>query len=409
MSNEPADPALEQRIAASFGDIQPMFRQFARLTAGLMGFGIVVYLLSVVIRVNLPGFGGDSIKIDFAAFWAAAKLALGGEAAAAFDPNRLQEAMALPPDTPGGEMLWLYPPAWHVAVMPFGLLPFSAAFVLYSAIAYLAFAASVRRLAAPLPGGVALMLAGPAMVLILQFGNNSLLWTAGLVAALVALANGRAAVAGGLIALLTLKPQLGILIPVALVSCGHWRTIAWATAGTLAIAALSTVAMGADYWLHWIDMIHTMTGFMETALVRFNLMITWYALARYYGVGHEIAFALQIAVLLAAAAAVAWVWRRPVTADLRAATLCVAIPVATPYAWHYEMSLVLVAAMFLARDGFGATKGARAWLFALWLGQVPGLALLPYVPPALYAAPLLTATLGLCVWRARSREIPGAA
>jgi hypothetical protein len=409
MSTGPADPALARRIAASFSDVQPRFLLVARLVAGLMGFGIVVYLTSVVIRVNLPGFGGDSIQIDFAAFWAAAKLALGGDAAAAFDLNRLREVMAFPPKTPVGDMLWLYPPAWHMAIMPFGLLPFSAAFVIYSAITYLAFAASVRRLAAPLPGGVALLLAGPAMVLILQFGNNSLLWTAGLVAALASLANGRAAAAGGLIALLTLKPQLGLLIPVALVAGGHWRTVAWATAGTLTSAALSTVAMGADYWLHWIDMLRTMTWFMEIRLVRFNLMITWYALARSYGVSHDIAFALQIVVLLAAAAAVAWVWRRPVTADLRAATLCVAIPVATPYAWHYEMSLVLVAAMFLARDGFGATTGARVWLFALWLGQVPGLALLPHVPPALYSAPLLTATLGLCVWRARSSNISGAA
>lgn len=58
------------------------------------------------------------------------------------------------------------------------------------------------------------------------------------------------------------------------------------------------------------------------------------------------------------------------------------------------------AALFLARDGFGATRGARLWLLALRLGPVPAPVLLGNLPPAIYAAPLLTATLGLCLGRA---------
>jgi len=95
------------------------------------------------------------------------------------------------------------------------------------------------------------------------------------------------------------------------------------------------------------------------------------------------------------------VWsRKGVSADIKAATLCIAIPLATPYAYHYEMTLTLAAGLFLARDGFGASLGERLWLLALWLGPVPGLALLSYVPPVIHAAPLLTATLVFCVARA---------
>jgi len=396
----PAGSGVETRVATAFGAPMPRLERVARLTAIVMAVAVAIYVVSVVVRINWPGYQGDAVKIDFAAFWAAAKLALAGEALAAFDIGRLQVAMALPPDTPGGEMLWLYPPGWHMLITPFGLLPFSAAFVLYSALAYLVYALAVRPLAAPLPGGVALMLAGPAVVLILKFGNNSLFSTATLLAALWALAQGRAALAGLFIALLTLKPQLGVLIPIALVAGGHWRVIGWATAGTVAIAAVSTLVMGIDYWRAWFGTIHLMSALMQTDLVRFYLMITWYALARFWGLGHEAAFAIQMAFTLFSAIAVAWVWRRPVSQDLKAATLCLAILVATPYAWHYEMSLALAAAMFLARDGFGATSGARLWLFALWIGQVPGLALEPEVPPVVYLAPLLTATLVLCLWRA---------
>lgn len=308
--------------------------------------------------------------------------------------------MSMPPDVPRGGYLWLYPPAWLMVIAPLGLLPFSAAFIVFTVLAYLAFAASVWRLAAPLPGGLPLILASPTVVMTLHFGNNSLLWTGALVASLAALAQGRGALAGGLIALLTIKPQLGLLIPVVLVAGGHWRTIGWATVGTAAIAAVSTAAMGTEYWLRWIDSMEAMSALMEAQVLRSYMMVTWYALLRFVGLGHETALAVQVTIMLGAAGSVGWVWRRPVSSDLKAATLCIGILVATPYAWHYEMALALVAAMFLARDGFGRSAGERIWLGALWLGQVPGLAFEPYLAPATYAPPLLTATLALCVWRA---------
>jgi len=63
------------------------------------------------------------------------------------------------------------------------------------------------------------------------------------------------------------------------------------------------------------------------------------------------------------------------------------------------VTLTLVAALFLARDGFGAGRRARLWLLALWLGTALNLSLAGTLPPAVYAAPLLTATLGICAWR----------
>jgi len=396
----------EARIAAGLGRQRDMIVRFTWLTAPLMLAGFLLYAAWLVVTVNGAGFDGAAIKIDFTAFWAAAKLAVAGMPLAAFDPNALRAALALPSDAPPGDLLWLYPPAWHVVVLPLGLLPFSAAYLVFSAVTLAAFAAATRRLAAPLPGGLALVLAAPAVIIILTLGNNSLLWTAGLVAALGALGQGRAALAGLLIALLTVKPQLGVLIPVALVAGGHWRTIAWAAAGTLAVVALSTAIMGAAYWPQFFTAVRFMSGLMETEIVRFERMMTWYALARLGGAGHGTAFALQLAVTAACVLAIAWIWRRPATLDLKAAALCTAIPLATPYAYHYEMTLTLAAALFLARDGFGASPGARLWLLVLWLGPVPGLALLNHAPPVLYAAPLLTATLGLCLWRARTPHAP---
>jgi len=405
MTPSPADAALSARIEAAFGTAAPLIRRFALLAAALMAFAFLANTARMVMEINAPGFDGQAIQLDFTAFWAAAKLAVAGDAVSAFDPNLLRAAQQLPSDQSPGDLLWLYPPAWHIVILPLGYLPFSAAYILYSAIAFFAFAAALRPLAAPVPGGVALVLAGPVVLIILIIGNNSLLWTAGLVAALAAMAQGRAVLAGLLIALLTLKPQLGLLIPFALAFGGHWRTVLWACVGAGVIVALSTAVMGLGYWDQFFAMLRFMSELMQTEIVRFERMMTWYALLRLGGAGHDLAMPVQLAVTAAAAASVAWVWsRRGASADIKAATLCIAIPLATPYAYHYEMTLTLVAALFLARDGFGATRGERLWLLALWLGPVPGLALLGHLPPALYAAPLLTATLALCLARARRQD-----
>ena len=406
------DPALESRIAASFGDLGPNVRRFAVMAGGLMAFAFVLNTVKIVMEINASDFVGEAVKIDFTAFWAAARLAVEGRATDAFDVTVLREALQTPMATDKGDIFWLYPPGWHIAIMPLGYMPFSVAYIVYSLVSLTFYCLVMWPLARPLPGGIGLVLAGPAVLIILTLGNNSLLWTTGLVGAIAAIGHGRLVVAGLCIALLTLKPQLGVLIPFALVSGGYWRTAAWAVVGVVALTATATLAMRADYWLHFLRSMEFISGVMQSDLVKFGLMLTWYAFVRIMGAGHEIAQVVQIAVMIGCAVATSWVWsRRNVTLDLKAATLCVAIPLATPYAYHYELTLALAAAMFMARDGFGATLGERLWLLALWLGPVPGLALLGQVPPVIYAAPLLTVTLVLCLRRAcrAGREVADAA
>lgn len=391
---------IEARIARGIGRYHGTIAQFAWISASMMLVLFLAFGAWLVATVNSAGYAGSAIQIDFAAFWAAAKLAVAGVPMAAFDPDALRAAQDLPPGASRGDLLWLYPPSWHAAILPLGLLPFSAAYLLFSAITLAAFAAAARPLAAPLPGGLALVLAGPSVIIALVLGNNSLIWTAGLIAALGALDRGRAVAAGLIVALLTVKPQLGILIPVALLAGGQWRAIFWACAGTLAVVAASTALMGTAYWSQFLHSMDLMSGLMQTDIVRFDRMMTWYALSRLAGAGHALAFPLQLAVTLACALAVAWIWRRPGPTDLKAAALCAAIPLATPYAYHYELTLALAAAMFLARDGVGAAPGGRLLLLLLWSGPLLSLIFMGAVPPATYAAPLLTATLGLCLWRA---------
>jgi hypothetical protein len=389
-----------RRIDASLGPARQSLRRVS-MAAGLSAAGVfAVYTLMLIVEINRDGYGGNSIQIDFTAYWAAAKLALAGHPLDAFDPPTLTAAQELPPGAAGTDLRWLYTPAWLLVISPLGLLPFSSAFLIYSFISFAVFATATRPLATPVSGGPVLVLAAPAVIFSLMLGNISLLWTAGLLGALTALAHGRAAVAGCLIALLTVKPQLGLLIPLALIAGTHWRAFFWASGVSIAIAAAPTAVFGLDGWLAFLAAMESMWDHVRGNTVRYDWLVTWYATARLAGIGHEVAILLNTVVTVACGIAVFLVWRRPVSTDIKAATLCVAIPLATPYAYHYEMTLGLAAAIFLIRDGFGATRGARFWLLALWLGPLPGIA--TPITPAMYAPALLTATLALCVWRARS-------
>jgi hypothetical protein len=54
----------------------------------------------------------------------------------------------------------------------------------------------------------------------------------------------RPLLAGLLVGLLTIKPQLGVLIPVLLIASGRWRVFTVATVTALALAAAAVMLFG---------------------------------------------------------------------------------------------------------------------------------------------------------------------
>src|SRR5258706_16321345 len=71
-------------------------------------------------------------------------------------------------------------------------------------------------------GALLLALAAPAVFVNAVRGQNGT-WTAALCGGGLSLLERRPLLAGGLLGLLIYKPQLGLLIPVALLAGRHWR------------------------------------------------------------------------------------------------------------------------------------------------------------------------------------------
>lgn len=171
----------------------------------------------------------------------------------------------------------------------------------------------------------------------------------------------------GLIGLASVKPHLGILIPLALIAGGYWRTFAAATLTVIATIVASLVAFGDDPWFGFIGAtLFHLDGFGAGAY-NFAPMTTVLATARMAGSSMESAWAVQYAASAAMAAITGWAWwrgrRHPATHGLQCAVLCLATPLALPMLYLYDLVLVVPAVAWLWVDL--RRRGARHVEFAV--------------------------------------------
>jgi len=172
------------------------------------------------------------------------------------------------------------------------------------------------------------------------------------------------------------------------------------------IVAITLGAFGLEYWSAFFESPLATSGTAATELDVPKTMVTWYAFFRHLGAGHDTAIVIQLFWLIVAAATVAYLWR-PATAsnDLKAAGLCLAILISTPYAYQYELVLGVIAALFLLRADCGRTVTRRLWAGLLWVLLVPAF-MIGGLETAYYSAPVLSLALGYVCLLAHGRATP---
>jgi Glycosyltransferase family 87 len=327
---------------------------------------------------------GNIVGVDFAQYYAASGLALGGDAAGVYDHETLFQAERALLQADPGRWPWSYPPTALLLVLPLALLPYLPALYLWLALG-LAALLLVAWLATRHPLGPVVALLYPAVASSLFAGQNGCLSAALLGGGLLALER-RPWLAGLLFGLLSYKPQLGLLLPVALLAGGHWRAFAGAAAATLGFAAVSLAAFGTAPWSAFFANLGFVAEVIERQGAALENMPTWFALVALPGGSPRLAYAVQVAGVLAALAFVAWLWRRPARPEVKAAGLLLALPMSTPYAQFYDLAALALALLWF---GIAAREhGWRAW-------ERPALALLWLAPVALW---VLALWLKLQLW-----------
>lgn len=351
---------------------------------------LVVALIAIACWINWT----NPHPVDFVSFWAAGRMALGGHGAAIYDivAHRAVEQSAAPVT---GLMPFPYPPPFLLIVAPFGALPFGPAFTAWIVITGAIFIAAARTV---MPTRFAL--AHPAVLANGMIGQTGFL-TAALLLAGTRLLDARPIVAGAMLGLVAIKPQLAVLIPLAMIAGRYWRALAAAGWSALGMTALASMMFGGSTYQAFFGMVPTYGAFLADGRWPWNELASPYAFARFAGVPMIAAAAVHAAIAIAAAAIVWRAWR--LRWAHKAAILAAATILVPPYVMSYDaivLALPLASLMLIDR---------HCWLIPLlW-----GLCLLPVLNnfgavQAPNGLPLAAAIMLFMLWRDAERSRSGA-
>jgi hypothetical protein len=239
-----------------------------------------------------------------------------------------------------------YPPDYLFAIWPLSFLSYGAAYLVWDGVTLPLFLWSVfgTRVRTAM---VWFVLLAPTTVITLIQGQNGLL-TSALIVGGMRLMGARPIVGGVLLGLATIKPQLGILVPLALLGAGYWRTLAAASVTAALLAIASGAVFGWTLWLDWAAGLAGHAAYLDVSVgnylkpgVMANLVL--------FGVPVPTAHAIQAGIAVVVAAIVVLCFRRGPT-DLSIAVLQAGTFLAMPYVFRYDMPMLANAILLMVTD-----------------------------------------------------------
>jgi hypothetical protein len=327
---------------------------------------------------------------DFFAMWSFARFAMSHPAPQIYDATSLL-AFQHSLDPARGFSPFPYPPFYLLFLLPLGLVPIGTGWAIWSAAGLGAYLAAIF---APRwrDGALPFVALAPATLVALATGQNGL-FSAALIAGGFRLMSGRPLLAGALFGLAAFKPQLGLLIPVALVAAGAWRCLASASAVVITLSTAATAAFGASVWSAWLGALgRQWADYIAQGNATRMKMPTLAASLESLGASQSLALGLQLTAALAAAVTV-WVLFRRRRSDLAVAALVAGCFVATPYALFYDLPLITFALFLAVRETAGA--GSRWTLIEVAVLLVACLS--PYALFLIGASPFPVGALALAL------------
>jgi hypothetical protein len=241
--------------------------------------------------------------------------------------------------------------------LPLGLLPYLASLAIWLAATGYAY---VRMARAWLGERIGVMpaLAFPAVLVNAGHGQNGFL-SAALFGAGALWLERRPILAGVCFGCLVYKPQLGLIIPLALLAAGRWKSIAGAAGAVIVLAALSFALFGADAWRGFLAGSGLARSTLEQGLVGDAKMQSAFAAVRLWGGGLGLAYAAQAVVAAFAAVGLVWLQRRAFRGPAEGPAMIVAALLASPFLLDYDLILLAVPLAWMFREG--VRTGFHAW------------------------------------------------
>lgn len=341
-------------------DILSRLWLFGALNAAV---SFTVQLRSIDWQKSLPlDASGLVVGRDFLNVWFAGAAAYTADPGANYQYDTYARALAalLGPDYP--TQIWSYPPIWLLFAWPFGALPYLVGLALFLAFSIALYIQILRSQFLDKRLYWAGLLA-PACLFSVVSGQFALLIAAIWLTAWPRL-DRRPWLAGFLLGLLSLKPQVAIMLAVMLLVTGRWRVIAAGVLTTLGLVSATLVLWGPKLWEAYIDtgIGNQLRVLTDPLLLAAPFMPTLFVGLRRLGLSiAEASLGQTLAMIACLACTVRYFWgraRQEVSmTDL--AFLLAAGAAATPYLMIYD-TLPLALAMLLIQVRREAATSATA-------------------------------------------------
>lgn len=382
VSTDKPDPATGIRPTVFIKWIPTSPRLYALLAiafCGLVGLYDLLYIISLI--VGGPSIGPIQYALfpDFLTPYAAVRAYFEGKLGIVYDFDvfsRFHDSLFADRPHLSGFRPFLYPPTWILLLLPFGLLAIDAAIIVFMVVTIGASAFESRR---DLVQWLAVATSPAAMWAVVS-GQNSFLLMALLYGGL-RLLDRAPAISGILLGMLIYKPQIFVLVPIALIASRQWRALLWAAATVIAVSLVSLQVFGIDCWIAFLEMARQSSGprMVDYVVNVLGLVvITPFVSALRIGASQDIASILQFST---AALAVIFTWisfRHFPPSAARTAVLIAGTLLVSPYLLNYDLLLLMPVALAL-----------------YWQGAVEGFRPLePLVYAALWVIPTLCRPLG---------------
>ncbi len=297
---------------------------------------------------------------------------------------------------PFGSGDWLYPPP----ILPLGyilsFMPLPVAFYVWNIGTFLGIGVVLRCLRMPW-AVVLLVMFSPAEYRCLCFGQFGGMLGCLAFAGLM-LAERRPVMAGVMLGLVTMKPQPGVIVPIAWLAARRWRAIVAAGITCAALIVFAMLLLGPRvvslYFTNSAAMVaRTMQAPFGAAYQTNGVSVYW--MLRSLGASNPVSYACQLAGAAAAAALVYRAWRLPGANRIAqiALTLILSLFI-MPYAFAADMVGYSIAVVALAWD-----RGWRVTLLdgVLWLW--PGYIVFGTVLTGVLLTPVALAAASVVAWR----------
>ena len=334
---------------------------------------VLVWALAIdvlVARDVLGSFGHH--QFDFLTFWSAAR----APHSVVYDIPAITQAQHAVIPVGKSPRPFPYPPSFLFELWPFGRLPLAAALITWLVLGVSLYGLAAWRLVGRL---WPLALASPAVAVSAATGQVSFLMAAAVMMGVIWLP-ARPILAGVTLGLAaTVKPQVLVMVPLALFVGRHWRAMGSATAMGALIGAAS-LFVHREMWLDWLRSLGEFSRIIREAHWDEKISTTPAGMLEAAGLLTPLlGTATLILGAIAAIALVVWAFRRNEPVE-RYAALCIGYLLVSPYALWYELVLLQPVAIRLVFGRKWAPRAAGLLTFVFFPKALAVIAMAAAVP-----------------------------